>query len=264
MSALVVTCFNGAALFQVRKAQYIRTPRAREAALQWGRTLSSAESFGAALCFPLNALASMGPHSFKCGKRRLRRQRAGILLRASMGPHSFKCGKLVGAPQRRRGALLQWGRTLSSAERLKRRGEEPELSAASMGPHSFKCGKQKWNESRHIYVQTLQWGRTLSSAESWRDANRPDSILRLLQWGRTLSSAERVRYQPHFGTAEQASMGPHSFKCGKRGTLKSARPFWSGFNGAALFQVRKGWRWAYEGGGDESFNGAALFQVRKV
>ena len=59
-------------------------------------------------------------------------------------------------------------------------------------------------------------------------------------------------------------MGPHFFKCGKGTTvmLVMASPV-RGFNGAALFQVRKvhnGLSNHDTGGG---FNGAALFQVRK-
>ena len=62
----------------------------------------------------------------------------------------------------------------------------------------------------------------------------------------------------------RASMGPHSFKCGKPAVRVTPAPLYVGFNGAALFQVRKERR-----GGDLDgllvlcFNGAALFQVRK-
>ena len=38
----------------------------------------------------------------------------------------------------------------------------------------------------------------------------------------------------------KASMGPHFFKCGKVGSPERSRPQKPGFNGAALFQVRKG------------------------
>ena len=85
--------FNGAALFQVRKEVHQETTSRNSHGLQWGRTLSSAES-----------LLSIGLW------------KSPVRL-ASMGPHSFKCGKLGEATKRReawRG--LQWGRTLSSAE----------------------------------------------------------------------------------------------------------------------------------------------------
>ena len=136
-------CFNGAALFQVRKAHQIPNSGWKP--------------------YP----ASMGPHFFKCGKGRRRSWRlprgsrfngaalfqvrkangfARLIFRAasaSMGPHFFKCGKFIvvsfaAANRGRRfngaalfqvrkvvqspavppvSALLQWGRTFSSAER---------------------------------------------------------------------------------------------------------------------------------------------------
>ncbi len=122
--------FNGAALFQVRKVSPTRF------------------RFTPAVCFNGAALAecgmaSMGPHSFKCGKlacalsfngAALSAERADLDVEASMGPHSFKCGKrrlrlrrlscvcFNGAALfqvRKEKWKLQWGRTLSSAERLK-------------------------------------------------------------------------------------------------------------------------------------------------
>ncbi len=84
-------------------------------------------------------------------------------------------------------------------------------------------------------------------------------------------------------------MGPHSFKCGKflrKGVILIGV---MSFNGAALFQVRKGWQkpcdedeplpasmgphsfkcgkiayWWHPNEENLGFNGAALFQVRKV
>ena len=61
----------------------------------------------------------------------------------------------------------------------------------------------------------LQWGRTLSSAESILLAEFLLADIYPLQWGRTLSSAE----------------SQHSYT-----RLRSQG---EGFNGAALFQVRK-------------------------
>ena len=87
--------FNGAALFQVRKGLAFYLDRFFRESLQWGRTLSSAES---------------------CSPRR--GDNSGLI--ASMGPHSFKCGKLVDGFLRISAKLkLQWGRTLSSAESSK-------------------------------------------------------------------------------------------------------------------------------------------------
>ena len=83
--------FNGAALFQVRKAQ------------NWKQFNGYLE-------------ASMGPHSFKCGKV-IRPSTKPLPIHASMGPHSFKCGKDIDG------------------------FESMFVDGASMGPHSFKCGK---------------------------------------------------------------------------------------------------------------------------
>ena len=61
----------------------------------------------------------------------------------------------------------------------------------------------------------LQWGRTLSSAESFTGQVETEERLQL-QWGRTLSSAERKHQTRRIDMLEGS------------------------FNGAALFQVRKG------------------------
>ena len=135
--------------------------------------------------------------------------------------------------------------------------------------------------------QLLQWGRTLSSAES---ANFKElfRLMGSLQWGRTLSSAERILYlwlqqNLHFASMGPhsfkcgkstssgswmrqlffASMGPHSFKCGKLFKRYMQTHFWLSFNGAALFQVRKEANLRRKEILIAGFNGAALFQVRK-
>ena len=58
-------------------------------------------------------------------------------------------------------------------------------------------------------------------------------------------------------------MGPHFFKCGKASPLAKPDKSRVGFNGAALFQVRKGFLISPIDWGIARFNGAALFQVRK-
>ena len=135
-------CFNGAALFQVRKGD--------------GIVVTKEDYFK----------ASMGPHFFKCGKTAISSElwtswpsfngaalfqvrkvnyessTLGKSAPASMGPHFFKCGKSPISPS-------------------------PAFNGvASMGPHFFKCGKRGrkalWQTANH----QLQWGRTFSSAES--------------------------------------------------------------------------------------------------
>ena len=156
-----------------------------------------------------------------------------------MGPHSFKCGKAIVRP------------------------EIEEMTSASMGPHSFKCGKNTWPNPTNAITALLQWGRTLSSAERIQ-GQLTELVGIVLQWGRTLSSAESplrvwglARQMQRFNGAalfqvrkelwhplgrcrlRHASMGPHSFKCGKAGSTKYGQRANIGFNGAALFQVRK-------------------------
>ena len=183
--------------------------------LQWGRTLSSAESEPAEIHSSSKSPASMGPHSFKCGKAcRLpiiqaasncfngaalfQVRKAGYTLPpnalkkiASMGPHSFKCGKpfLLGflfimqtcfngaalfqvRKENRMLILCQLGLSFNGAALFQVRKAAcssihwRSLVGASMGPHSFKCGKQRFGSSEERRIARLQWGRTLSSAES--------------------------------------------------------------------------------------------------
>ena len=86
----------------------------------------------------------------------------------------------------------------------------------------------------------------------------------VLQWGRTLSSAESRNVRASKEWIHSASMGPHSFKCGKDHRLHLFNTVEYRFNGAALFQVRKAVVADYNRRAEEGFNGAALFQVRKV
>ncbi len=211
--------------------------------LQWGRTLSSAESavFIASnrfLCAGFNGAAlfqvrkelngkkhdqtgknaSMGPHSFKCGKS-LRCARQPIAEQASMGPHSFKCGKfsarLYGARSHKcfNGAALFQVRKDDEKVRTKWRD-----CRASMGPHSFKCGKH--TPTSKLYLELLSFNGAA-----------------LFQVRKATPRAADARI------IENASMGPHSFKCGKRQqSLLVKREEFFCFNGAALFQVRKVFR----------------------
>src|SRR5579875_2797160 len=83
--------FNGAALIRVRNKSRSPCNRPERAALQWGRTHSSAEY---------------------ARRRGVRRRTSG----ASMGPHSFECGIDPDEYDRLMTEELQWGRTHSSAE----------------------------------------------------------------------------------------------------------------------------------------------------
>ena len=206
-------------------AQQPETSRIRDP-LQWGRTLSSAETEKRASMAAVLTVASMGPHSFKCGNSPHRRD--GLRNNSGFnGAALFQVRKLVDSVLRR------------------------QLFRASMGPHSFKCGNSfkltnpaaecvRFNGAALFQVRKrplcqceidhtgqLQWGRTLSSAETNSSPdNRVTSFL--LQWGRTLSSAEtQIRILKEF-VEVSASMGPHSFKCGnttiRRRRVEAPRP----------------------------------------
>ena len=115
-------------------------------------------------------------------------------IEASMGPHSFKCGK-----------------------ELERRAYETS-SMASMGPHSFKCGKRPCgSEARGLYrcfngaalfqVRKNSFRQPLSRAEARFN-------------GAALFQVRKTPITDYHRRREQAaSMGPHSFKCGKYDTI---------------------------------------------
>ena len=108
--------FNGAALFQVRKATALKQIAVEQEELQWGRTFSSAERPDESIKAKNVWSASMGPHFFKCGKcaaRRIQRSRLGRFNGAALF-QVRKGGSLPAFPLPM--ALLQWGRTFSSAE----------------------------------------------------------------------------------------------------------------------------------------------------
>ena len=108
-----------------------------------------------------------------------------------------------------------------------------------MGPHSFKCGKPYQAFPNPNWVYKLQWGRTLSSAESRMRARCP------LTWHQSFNGAALFQVRkansvhPLSKNQNCASMGPHSFKCGKLQARFRLRMLAWSFNGAALFQVRK-------------------------
>ena len=133
----------------------------------------------------------MGPHSFKCGKKRKSRKSKAVRKK-------LQWGRTLSSAERQLNrvvpvfvtARLQWGRTLSSAERSRKRGFLGLSGPSFNGAALFQVRKAKKLRMMLLIVRKLQWGRTLSSAESKRiDAEE---------------AAEAA-----------ASMGPHSFKCGK-------------------------------------------------
>ena len=185
-----IAYFNGAALFQVRKACKARAPNKSR-------------------MFP-----SMGPHSFKCGKRS-EEGKGTCREEPSMGPHSFKCGKqdwkYPDAPRfySFNGAALFQVRKAGARLCCWEIDKPP-----SMGPHSFKCGKWNWRVWALARAATFNGAALFQVRKAGKLPQAQESLLSL-QWGRTLSSAERYETDIKQRKRFVPSMGPHSFKCGK-------------------------------------------------
>jgi len=251
----------------------------------------------------------MGPQSFDCGKP-VPGATARFLGSASMGPQSFDCGKATHHATTSAMSLLQWGRSLSTAEsgvgsrrdfprrgsfngaavfRLRKGRGLHRLSLhvpASMGPQSFDCGKTlacrfnrlsdhgfngaavfrlrkvtppplppdeppgfngaavfrlRKDSRRSAFVcRSLCFNGAavfrLRKARCQRPASRRPSsfngaaVFRLRKAQPSLDSKEHVMV---------ASMGPQSFDCGKK-PLRGLRSLnEESFNGAAVFRLRK-------------------------
>ena len=229
--------FNGAALFQVRKAladlekqtisiqssmgphffkcgKVINNPYNNAAfLLQWGRTFSSAESIDIYTQSVIKWFSSMGPHFFKCGKKidwLFCRHTHAVFNGAALFQVRKDCQSVQPTtdPSFFNGAALFQVRKATVISI----GSSPvELFN---GAALFQVRKVAIRNSMAATGQVLQWGRTFSSAESQRPSI---SFARMafLQWGRTFSSAESVQL----------------------GLIVNHDP--ELFNGAALFQVRK-------------------------
>ena len=105
-----------------------------------------------------------------------------------MGPQSFDCGKRPESPPWGKADWLQWGRSLSTAERSEFRREL-------------------------IAEMSLQWGRSLSTAESrcQRPASRRPSSFN----GAAVFRLRKESVKEVWSRICMASMGPQSFDCGK-------------------------------------------------
>ena len=157
----------------------------------------------------------MGPHSFKCGKK------AYPLVHCSP-PQGFNGAALFqvrkDSPDRAifKGFFeLQWGRTLSSAERNSAPGLPEPNSRASMGPHSFKCGKPEWRTSRDKGRSRFNGAALFQVRKEFVRSFKGDSGVRCFN-GAALFQVRKVDIMSVMNTRlNAASMGPHSFKCGK-------------------------------------------------
>ena len=130
-----------------------------------------------------------------------------------MEPHSYECGNEGHTFPTNKDYLLQWSRTLTSAEMGGQHLVGVRLAVASMEPHSYECGnmghlhwgshlKQCFNGAALLRVRKfakkyivsalssrLQWSRTLTSAEI-RPLHHHRPVRHQLQWSRTLTSAK--------------------------------------------------------------------------
>ena len=88
------------------------------------------------------------------------------------------------------------------------------IAGASMGPHFFKCGK--------LIAGVVGGNQLLASmGPHFFKCGKASQQIKILD------------------TFASASMGPHFFKCGKSAEKDPEKRANLGFNGAALFQVRK-------------------------
>ena len=132
--------FNGAAVFRLRKVPWGEYHGGALVRLQWGRSLSTAERKPAAPFFDPQG-GFNGAAVFRLRKA-LEDSVVRCDERASMGPQSFDCGKdSMPFPSRANTVSLQWGRSLSTAERANGAAPQQTVQHASMGPQSFDCGK---------------------------------------------------------------------------------------------------------------------------
>ena len=108
----------------------------------------------------------MGPHSFKCGKSA--ESALGLpLSKGFNGAALFQVRKDLGAGVNRLQHLtLEWGRTLSSAERFFKKHPHLRGWMRFNGAALFQVRKVVLEYSGLSSLSLLQWGRTLSSAES--------------------------------------------------------------------------------------------------
>ena len=236
-----ISRFNGAALFQVRKVRILSTTKNIWWKLQWGRTLSSAERT---------------KHPVACSL---------LYRRASMGPHSFKCGKLECLrPLSKDVKVLQWGRTLSSAERKPAKFKSGTQYLASMGPHSFKCGKVQYRQAESGFLICFNGAALFQVRKGRRQWSKETGGGRASMGPHSFKCGKTTRQRGNY-SATRASMGPHSFKCGKVQYRQAESGFLICFNGAALFQVRKGRRqWSKETGGGRASMGPHSFKCGKT
>src|ERR1700676_3206245 len=120
-------------------------------ALQWGRSLATAE---------------------KPTQRHRRTQGRS----ASMGPQSCDCGKHADVPHPAKPRKLQWGRSLATAESTTPRNWITETTTLQWG-RSLATAESRSGAGLLTKARRLQWGRSLATAESRPAAEATDVLL---------------------------------------------------------------------------------------
>ena len=146
-----VLCFNGAALFQVRKLIKIGNVHYLGIRLQWGRTFSSAETFPIRWTQNRSPLGFNGAALFQVRKR-FGLFRGGALAYWLQWGRTFSSAETSQTTRPLQSATpLQWGRTFSSAETKIGCPSQAPAARASMGPHFFKCGNSSMQTKNKLH-----------------------------------------------------------------------------------------------------------------
>ena len=183
----------------------------------------------------MNALASMGPQPFGCGRStKSTRSRA----RPSFnGAATFRLrkGGTGGRARRTPGSF-------NGAATFRLRKAQPAQAhadgrRASMGPQPFGCGRRGGGHRRKHAIALASMGPQPFGCGRVHGAARPGVNL-LLQWGRNLSVAEGLRRRRGFD-GNAASMGPQPFGCGRSSGGSTASP-WMGLQWGRNLSVAEG------------------------
>ena len=205
-------CFNGAALFQVRKLTNRSIQRLTAPLLQWGRTFSSAE-----------IAVSME----RC-------QWSGVL----QWGRTFSSAEIkVMRRIKNEDGLLQWGRTFSSAEIGKGKAKERQRKSLQWG-RTFSSAEIRVRLSVLWRRKWLQWGRTFSSAEIPRQTLRYKPATKASMGPHFFKCGNSISFCS-FHQRLWSFNGAALFQVRKYEKWLRGRFSRESFNGAALFQVRK-------------------------
>ena len=179
-----------------------------------------------------------------------------------MGPQSFDCGKAQTFRRKSALAWLQWGRSLSTAERLVQVVVVVDAKFRFNGAAVFRL--RKGAQQKEVWKCNGCFNG--AAVFRLRKASTPATFrlpMRCFNGAAVFRLRKDQRQRGGRGREGLASMGPQSFDCGKNNyesrptpagglqwgrslsTAESGRPRLSrfarhGFNGAAVFRLRKG------------------------